>query len=82
MTHGSTPSPDSIGAGAPDETEIEITPGMMAAGLRAFALWDFYDPDEWKVSAVFRAMKEAEIMEERIPDVAPDFLDPKSADES
>jgi hypothetical protein len=36
--------------------EIEITPEMIAAGIEEYALFDFFDPGEWVVCAIYRAM--------------------------
>jgi hypothetical protein len=46
-------------AGAPDD-EIEITSEMLVAGVEAYALFDFEDPGEWVVSAIYRAMRSKE----------------------
>lgn len=35
---------------------IEITPDMIEAGIEEYALFDFQDPGEWVVSAIYRAM--------------------------
>ena len=45
-------------AGAPG-TDIEVTPAMIEAGVEAMALWNFGDPDEWKVPHIFRTMEQA-----------------------
>jgi hypothetical protein len=42
--------------GAP-ENKIEISPEMLAAGVEVYALFDFADPGEWVVSAIYRAMR-------------------------
>ena len=42
------------------ENEIEITPEMMEAGIEEYALFDFQEPGEWVVSAIYRAMAKAE----------------------
>lgn len=52
--------PDGIGAGAP-ESEIEITPSMIEAGVEALAFWDRDDRDEWKVWYVYREMEKARV---------------------
>lgn len=36
---------------------IEITPAMLAAGLREFALFDSQDRGEWIVAALYRGMR-------------------------
>ena len=38
------------------EDTIEITPEMIEAGIDEYALFDFHDPGEWVVSAIYRAM--------------------------
>jgi len=38
---------------------IEITPAMMEAGLKAYALWDRGDDREWIVVSVYREMERA-----------------------
>lgn len=50
--------PARSGTGLP-ETEIEITPEMIEAGVRAFYLYDRGDPAEWIVWAVFVEMEKA-----------------------
>jgi hypothetical protein len=60
MEHDRLSRSDSVGAGTPED-ESEITPAMLSAGLRAFALWDYFDPDEWKVSHIYRAMESARV---------------------
>jgi hypothetical protein len=45
-------------AGAPAE-EIEVTPGMIKAGIEAYCLWDRDDPTEWKVVDIFMEMERA-----------------------
>jgi hypothetical protein len=39
-----------------EHEEIEITPEMIEAGIKEYALFDFYDPGEWVVCAIYRAM--------------------------
>jgi hypothetical protein len=43
--------------------EIEITPAMMRAGIDEYALFEFADPGEWVVSAIYRAMREVALAE-------------------
>jgi hypothetical protein len=43
-------------AGAPDNG-IEVTPEMIEAGFEESCLYDFDDPKEWEVAAVYRAME-------------------------
>lgn len=42
-----------------DPDEIEITPEMLRAGIDEYALYEFADPGEWVVSAIYRAMRKA-----------------------
>jgi hypothetical protein len=39
--------------------EIEVTPEMLKAGIDEYALFEFADPGEWVVSAIYRAMVRA-----------------------
>jgi hypothetical protein len=39
--------------------EIEVTPEMIAVGVNELSLFEFADPGEWIVSAVYRAMHAA-----------------------
>jgi hypothetical protein len=61
MTDIEGPSPDSVGAGAP-ETEIEVTPEMIGAGLGEISGFDLEDARDGfldrgeLVSRIFRAM--------------------------
>jgi hypothetical protein len=38
---------------------IEVTPAMLEAGIEASALFDLYDPAEWEITAIYRAMESA-----------------------
>jgi hypothetical protein len=38
------------------EGKIEITPSMIAAGVRAYDIWDMADDPELVVISIFRAM--------------------------
>ena len=42
--------------GAP-ETEIEVTPEMIEAGVEEYSLFSSGDRGEWVVAAVYRAME-------------------------
>ncbi len=37
--------------------EVEITSGMMEAGIDALALYDWGDPGDWIVDSIYRAME-------------------------
>ena len=67
-----SPRADSVGAGAPAD-EIEITPAMIEAGVRAFCA---YDPDIERprdvVPDIFRAMMSARVSPE-MPNIVPDW---------
>lgn len=43
------------------ETEIEVTPAMIAAGEEAWRIFDRDDPLEWKLVVSFRAMEAARL---------------------
>ena len=62
---GHTDSVDRVAsgsAGAPAiADEIEITPEMVEAGISASDCYDFYDPDEWRLAAIYRAMTKARL---------------------
>ena len=48
-------------AGAPFTNEelsaIEVTPEMIAVGIEEYGLFDWGDPGEWVVLAIYRAME-------------------------
>jgi hypothetical protein len=46
-----------------DRPEIEITPEMIEAGIRAYDLYDSEDPYEWIVAAIYTAMEKARLRE-------------------
>jgi hypothetical protein len=47
------------GAGPDNPEDVEITPEMIAAGVRALELWDSGDLPEWKAASVYKAMTKA-----------------------
>lgn len=57
------------------EPEIKITPAMLAAGDEAYALFDSYDPLEWVIPAIYRAMELARRNHLETPPVSPLPLD-------
>ena len=53
-------------AGAPEDRsrfsneeldEIEVTPAMIEAGIEEYGLFDWGDPGEWVVPAIYRGME-------------------------
>jgi hypothetical protein len=44
---------------APDIANVEITAEMIEAGAKEYALFDFYDPGDWVVSAIYCAMEKS-----------------------
>jgi len=47
-----------LGAGVPED-RIPVTPEMIEAGVAAYGLFEFADPGEWTVTAIYRAMEHA-----------------------
>ena len=52
-------SPDSEDLAVAPDAEVEVTPNMIEAGIKAFSLWDDGDPAEWIVADVYRSMTAA-----------------------
>ena len=40
-------------------SEVKVTEEMMVAGVEEYSLFDWGDPGEWTVCAVYRAMEKA-----------------------
>lgn len=55
MSHA--PAVESRGSAGAPETEIEVTPEMIEAGVEESCLYDREDPKSWEVEAVYRAME-------------------------
>jgi hypothetical protein len=48
------------------ETDVEMTPAMIAAGVEEYALFSSQDPGEWVVPAIYRAMRAAALRNEAL----------------
>ena len=48
---------------------VEITPEMVKAGVAALSLYEFLEPDEWKVAAVYEAMSKVACSRPSLPSV-------------
>lgn len=43
------------------DPSVDVTPEMVAAGMKVLALWDVGDPWDWIVTEVYRAMDAARV---------------------